>query len=184
MPFDPVEDIPDIETKSVHIRTMDLAMKSVVNNARFALKATNLRRSSKDKDLVRLLRDHLSLYTTAHRSIRILLRYAYRNKDYPVISGYLCDYSHIAMRKMLIQSMAEFKHMQMAEKVKTIAKQQAERALFTSYAAIASACALVVVNVKNDHGAKAELREFWQGLAGTSLICKAYWNIYIKDTLH
>lgn len=334
MPFDPVEDIPDLETKGVHIKKMDRAMNSLVNNTRFALKSKNLRRKSKDdKDLVRLLSDHLALYTTCHKSIRILLRYAYRNKDYPVISDatslvreqvekvfsfaawlqnpskyirlylrhdyrkyyeewlllksefggirryhqylheeypaflagirkpaarmrlgpeilvstfaervliyywnnptaknpswfkhrksmrnylsnyfdfptpgliakaiknknqkrflyrwnkdyrHLCDYTHVAMRKMLIQSMSEFKHMEIAEKVRTIAEKQAERTLFTSYAATASACTLVIIRIKNDYGVQAELRDFWQELAGASLICKAYWNIYIKEVL-
>jgi hypothetical protein len=67
--------------------------------------------------------------------------------------------------------------------VETIGKKQAERALFISYAATASACALVIDSVGRDYGAKAELREFWEELANASLLIRPFWNMYVRDIL-
>jgi hypothetical protein len=58
-----------------------------------------------------------------------------------------------------------------------------QRALFTSYAATASASAFVVDNVRNSFGAKAELREFWEELATSSFLCKPFWTMYVEKIL-
>jgi hypothetical protein len=58
-----------------------------------------------------------------------------------------------------------------------------ERALFASWAATASACALAIDRVQNDYGAKAQLMEFWVELSEASLLCRPFWNMYVRDLL-
>lgn len=344
MPYAPIDDIPDIETSGVHIKKLDAAMASVVENVRFALiKPSNLKSHSKDdKELVQLLQDLLLVFLTTHESIRVLLRRAYRRGEYPVVADavslvreqvekiftialllqnppqwikiylrsdyrrhyeewllrkeelghlprhqnylhnlypafleqirtpvasvrvgpeilvsrfaeralkydwdnpggpkpawftrrmkmrapkdrrsvngylteyfefptpgraaskitnalrrtflyrwhkeykYLCAYTHVALGKISLQTLAELKHRDAAEMAKDVGEKQAERALFTSYAATATACALAIVSVHSDYGAKAELREFWEELAGASLLVSPFWNMYIKRIL-
>jgi hypothetical protein len=341
MPYSPVEDIPDIETSSVNIKKRDPLLYEVIESTRFALRHRYnfKKRTTEESTLIAILRSQLLLYKTTHKSIRLVLRHAYREKDYTVVpdassllreqvekiyiialfldnpakwvqryfrsawrtdfEGYcleleeygeierhkeflgkhypeylsrtqririgkvtetivsdfarralkykwenpgderpawfvqaqkrkkkkfnrlrdyirdyfefptpgraasmiknkllksflyrwhkeyssICQYSHVAFGKMTIPVISEFKDMDHAEKLAINGKRLAEKTVFMSHIAAATACALVVNSLKNTYGAKAELREFWEGLYMTSLPGKAFWNMYIKKLL-
>ena len=87
VPYQPVEDVPDIETRRVDIRKRDPQLFSVLESTRFALhhqynfrKATN-----QESSLISILRSQLLLYKTTHMSIRVILARAYRQKDYTLV---------------------------------------------------------------------------------------------------
>ncbi|MBC7931985.1 MAG: hypothetical protein H7Z38_15615 [Rubrivivax sp.] len=345
MPYGPVEDIPGIETSRVNIKKLDPFLYSAIESTRFALRHRYnfKKRTDQESELITILRIQLSLYSITHRSIRILLRRAYRDNDktligdaaslvreqiekiftialildnpvkwmrqylrsswrteymeflleseehgsnpryeehlkerYPehlkrgqrppvpgrktetVVSDFakrtmkynwdnpsgpepqwfrkvmskiknprkrsqrvrdyvrnyfefptpgraagiikdmdlrqflfrwhkeyshVCQYSHVALGKMILPVMSEFKDIEHAEKVKIYGQLIATRVLFTSHTAAATACALVVHALINTCGAKSEVEEYWKELYERSLPSKALWNMYIKDLL-
>lgn len=85
------------------------------------------------------------------------------------------------MRKLAFAEMLKEKRMDVQERIEEFGKENAIRAIHSSYTAAASACALVLNGVSKDYGAKAELRQFWGQLIEFSLLSKALWNMYIKE---
>lgn len=81
----------------------------------------------------------------------------------------------------MFANMLQQKDMASQERIKEYGIECSIRAIHTSYSAAASACLLVLNEVSNDYGAKAELREFWDQLTGFSLFSKALWKMYVND---
>jgi hypothetical protein len=98
------------------------------------------------------------------------------HKDYQ----YLSIYTHVAFGKMILQGMSAMKHMEAGEKIEIYSEKKQEYALFLSHTAIASACTMIAPTFTEDYGATNHLKEFWKLLYNSSLISKAYWNIYAK----
>jgi hypothetical protein len=84
MRFPPVEDIPDIETKSVNINKLDKEMHRLIEDVRFAVTHHDAL-SRRSRELVSSLDDLLVQHQYTHKSMRLLLRHAYRNADYPIV---------------------------------------------------------------------------------------------------
>ncbi|MFL6209834.1 MAG: hypothetical protein ACJ74W_13340 [Pyrinomonadaceae bacterium] len=85
MRFPPVEDIPDIDTTSININKLDRQMNELIQDVRFAVTHDhNLRRRC--RELSSSLDDLLVQHLHTHESMRILLRRAYRQADYPIVS--------------------------------------------------------------------------------------------------
>ena len=88
--FPPVEDIPDIETSRVNIKTLDPLLYGAVEATRFALRHRHNFKvappAHEEAELIALLRMQLDLFAITHKSIRILLRRAYREPDKRLIS--------------------------------------------------------------------------------------------------
>lgn len=91
MPYEPVEDIPNIEKVAISARKSDELMWSVINSTRFALNdPSNLKNPSYyNRELSGLLRDQLLMFSITHASIREIVKAAYRKKYYPVIGDTL-----------------------------------------------------------------------------------------------
>jgi hypothetical protein len=90
MRFPAVEDIPDIESSRVNIKKLDPLLYDGVDATRFALRHWNnfkvMPPSNEESDLIALLRVQLDLFAVTHKSIRILIRRAYRQPDKKLIS--------------------------------------------------------------------------------------------------
>ena len=90
MRFPAVEDIPDIDTKRVNIKTLDPLLNTIVENTRFALRHRHNFKVMPplyfESELIALLRTQLTLFAVTHKSIRILLRRAYREPDKRLVS--------------------------------------------------------------------------------------------------
>jgi hypothetical protein len=88
--FPTVEDIRDIETSKVNIKTLDPLLYSATESIRFALRHLNnfkvMPPKRDERDLIALLRMQLELFAVTHKSIRALLRKAYREPDKRLIS--------------------------------------------------------------------------------------------------
>lgn len=97
--------------------------------------------------------------------------------------SHICQYSHVALGKMMLPVLCEYKDMKHAEMVKEFGDRLAARVLFTSHTAAATSCALIVNSLVNTYGAKAEVRDYWKEMYGRSLPAKALWNMYVKDLL-
>jgi hypothetical protein len=111
---------------------------------------------------------------------RNLKRFLYRwHKEYSFIS----QYSHVTLEKVTIPMMNEYKDISHTEKVKINGVQLSERTVFTSHIAAATSCALILSALKQTYGAKNTLKEFWAELYGSSLLGKAFWNMYVKGLL-
>lgn len=87
MPYNKVEDIPGIDSSSVDIKKTDALMAESVQATRFALKHRyNFKKKVADESaLIYFLSSNLLLYTTTHKSVRLLVSHAYRKKDYPIV---------------------------------------------------------------------------------------------------
>ncbi|CAN5632505.1 hypothetical protein BH20ACI3_BH20ACI3_15920 [soil metagenome] len=83
------------------------------------------------------------------------------------------------MRKLAFAEMIKTKNMAAQERIREYGIECATRAIYTSYTAVASSCALVLNGVSNNYGAKLELKEFWARLIDFSLFSKALWNMYV-----
>ncbi len=88
--FPTVEDIPDIETSKVNIKILDPLLYGATESTHFALRHLNNFKVTPPKrderDLIALLRMQLELFAVTHKSIRMLLRKAYREPDKRSIS--------------------------------------------------------------------------------------------------
>lgn len=84
MPYDPVEDIPNIETFGFDVRKVHPLMRQVVTTARIALNhGGNFRkRRIYEKELRSYLRNQLLMAVTTEINIQTLLRFNIR-KDFP-----------------------------------------------------------------------------------------------------
>jgi hypothetical protein len=130
------------------------------------------------------LRDYFDFPTPGNAALRIgdldLRRFLGRwHKEYQ----YLCTYSHVALGKMVLQFMNQFKNVESTQMLQISARKQAERALFLSYTAAASACALVSTILANRYGENHNLRSFWETLSKSSLLSKVLWNMYVRNLL-
>jgi hypothetical protein len=96
---------------------------------------------------------------------------------------YLCEYSHVSLGKMVLQTMSGFKDVRSAEKVETLGTKHAERAMFISYTAAASSCAQITKLLSESYGETDQLRSFWDQLQNSSLLSKALWEMHIKNLL-
>ena len=83
----------------------------------------------------------------------------------------------------MFANMVQQKGMTAQVRIKEYGTEGAIRAIHTSYTAAAAACVLVLNEVSNHYGAKAELRQLWDQLIGFSLFSKALWKLYIKDVI-
>jgi hypothetical protein len=90
MKFPAVEDIPDIETSRVNISKLDPFLYDAINATRFALRHWKnfkvMPPPHDESDLIAMLRTQMDLFAVTHKSIRILLRRAYREPDKRLIS--------------------------------------------------------------------------------------------------
>lgn len=82
MPFQPVEDIPNIDTSHIDAVKLDAQMREVIRAFRFAIKQ-NTRYKSEWRGF---LEDQLSVYNTTHNSIRLLVGRALKESYYPLIA--------------------------------------------------------------------------------------------------
>jgi hypothetical protein len=92
-------------------------------------------------------------------------------------------YTHVAFGKILIPTMSEFKGVAHTEKTEINARKLAERTVFLSHIAAATACVLVIDAMANSYGAKTLLRDYWKILNETSLPANVFWNMYISKLL-
>ena len=85
--FGPVEDIPNIEGRGISLPKFDKEMTRMIENCSFAIRsASNLKKKSKEeREVCRLVSDHLNLFVSTHKSLRILLRRAYRQADFTIV---------------------------------------------------------------------------------------------------
>lgn len=118
-----------------------------------------------------------AISTISKKKLKPLL---YRwHKEYSTI----CEYSHVAFGKILIPTMSEYKDWRTTEKTDINGHKLAERTIYLSLLSAGTACALVVQSLKNDYGAKIELKEFWKVLYESSLPGKLFWEGYIQAIL-
>jgi|GEM_PF-5810675 len=97
--------------------------------------------------------------------------------------SFVCQYSHVALGKGMISTLAEFKDWKHAELLEQYAQKLSGRILFMSHIATASACAIIAASLVNSYGSKHELREYWEHLYTRALPAKAFWNLYVKEIL-
>jgi hypothetical protein len=85
MKFPAVEDIPEIETSRVDIKKLDPFLYDALDATRFALRHWKnfkvMPPPYDESDLIAMLRTQMDLFAVTHKSIRILLRRAYREPD-------------------------------------------------------------------------------------------------------
>jgi hypothetical protein len=96
---------------------------------------------------------------------------------------WLCRYSHIALDKVFLEGMSNFKDYHTASEIDRQRTRHMERAAMLSYMAAASACAVVSKILKENYGAVAQLKEFWETLYKTSLLANQLWNLYVRSVL-
>lgn len=87
MPYQPVTDVPDIETKGISIKKLDSVMYETLERTRLALRHRYnfKRRVREESELISILRSQLLLYKSTHQSLRIILAKAYRSKTYSLV---------------------------------------------------------------------------------------------------
>lgn len=87
MPYQPITDVPNIETSAVDAQDLDPMMSSVIEATRFALRQRNnfKKRVAGESELIYILRSQLLLFSTTHKSLRIILASAYNNHDYSLV---------------------------------------------------------------------------------------------------
>jgi hypothetical protein len=140
------------------------------------------KQTKKSSNVYNFVRNYFEFAAPGRSASRIkneaLRRFLYRwHKEYAALS----QYTHVTMRKLAFADMIKTKNMAAQTRIREYGIECATRAIYTSYTAAASSCALVLNGVSNHYGAKAELKEFWEQLIGFSLFSKALWNIYIKE---
>ena len=85
MRFPPVEDISGLETRRFSINTLDRQMHELVRDVRFAV--THSRHLIKrSRELASSLDDLLLQHEYTHRSMRLLLKVAYRESEYVIVA--------------------------------------------------------------------------------------------------
>lgn len=333
--FGPVEDIPNIEGRGISLPKFDKEMTRMIESCSFAIRsASNLKKKSKEeREVCRLVSDHLNLFVSTHKSLRILLRRAHRQADFTIVGDavslgreqvekifilallfdnpdrwllmylrnslrgayeeyllrldeysqiprmktflekdypryietlrkppahlrigpaelvsefalnvveyrwkhpgagkprwmkrkgrikdyldkmfsfptpggairkitskrqrlflsrwhkeyqYLCQYSHVTLRKMMMPVMHQSNNLWIIDKTRVVVVKEMERLAFLSYTATATACALTMNNVKNTFGYDRDVKEFWQKLNEKALLPKALWKLYGKYLL-
>jgi hypothetical protein len=140
------------------------------------------KQTRKNSNVYNYVRNYFEFATPGRSAARIkdesLRRFLYRwHKEYAALS----QYTHVTMRKLAFAEMIQTKNMAAQKRIREYGIECATRAIYTSYTAAASPCALVLNGVSNHYGAKAELKQFWEQLRGFSLFSKAFWNMYIKE---
>jgi hypothetical protein len=87
MPYEPVDDVPGVETNAVDAKELDPMMSSVIEAVRFALRHTHNFKTEPPNglELISILRSQLLLYETTHKSLRLVLARAYDKKDYSIV---------------------------------------------------------------------------------------------------
>jgi hypothetical protein len=138
------------------------------------------KQTKKHSNVFNYIRNYFEFATPGRSAARIkdvpLKRFLYRwHKEYAALS----QYTHVTMRKLAFAEMIKTKNMAAQERIREYGIECATRAIYTSYTAAASSCALVLNGVSNNYGAKVELKEFWEQLIGFSLFSKALWNMYV-----
>jgi len=101
------------------------------------------------------------------------------HKDY----SFICQYSHVAIGKAVLPEMSRVRHLEVVEKTGIYSQHLWERVLMTSFTATASACTLIVAQLRDSYGAKSALKDLWDELESSSLLSRAYWNMYPKKIL-
>ncbi len=87
MPYQAITDVPNIETSAVDAQELDPMMNSVIEATRFALnhRGNFKKQVAGESELIYILRSQLLLFSTTHKSLRIILASAYNNKDYALV---------------------------------------------------------------------------------------------------
>jgi len=85
MRFPPVQDIPHLEKVRSNINTIDLQMHQLVRDVCYAV-THNTELHSRSRELAGSLDDLLVQHTYTHQSMRLLLRQAYRKRDFPIVA--------------------------------------------------------------------------------------------------
>lgn len=87
MHYDPVEDIPGIETLYADFKKLNPLMYELITTTRIALNHRyNVRiRSRYQSELRTHLRSHLQIFGTTHQSIHTLIRFVLRRRYYPSV---------------------------------------------------------------------------------------------------
>lgn len=107
-------------------------------------------------------------------------RFLYRwHKEY----SYFSQYTHLGLEKSILPFMSESKNYYARKRLRESSDRLAERVIFTGYTAIASACTLIIDDLRDSYGARSYLKEFWDRLREASLFSKALWNIYPNKIL-
>jgi hypothetical protein len=138
----------------------------------------------KKQELRNYVRDYFD-FPTPGRAIGLIEKkkikpFLYRwHKEY----SFICQYSHVALGKGMISTLAEFKDWKHAELLEEYSQRLSGRILFTSHSATASACAIIAAALVNSYGSKYELRGYWEQLYTRALPAKAFWNLHIKQIL-
>ena len=115
-------------------------------------------------------------YISSRDRRRFLVRW---HKEY----SYLSEYTHPGLKKTIIPFMNESKNLRVAEKVDINMDYLIGRAFFTSFIATTSACTLIIPELKDDYGAKRQLKEFWGIMNDSSLLSRSLWKIFAENQL-
>ncbi|MBC8032299.1 MAG: hypothetical protein H7Z16_19605 [Pyrinomonadaceae bacterium] len=97
--------------------------------------------------------------------------------------SYFSQFTHIALEKQLIPYMSQHKGAEAVWKTEVSSRNLLEKVIFVSFTSVASACLLITNELRDSYGARANLQELWSQLEQTSLLGRAFWNIYPKKLL-
>lgn len=91
LPYEPVEDIPNLHKKKSSALKTDQAMRDLLNWTRFTLKhPSNLQKASDyKKPITEILTNELFMFTITHYSIREVVSAAEKNKQYALMGDAL-----------------------------------------------------------------------------------------------
>jgi len=95
----------------------------------------------------------------------------------------LSEYSHVLMGKIVPQRIGRDKSVANVEKLQIYGRKHAEAAILASNIAAASLWTVVMPYLRNSYGSRTTTREYWERLAGMSLLAKSLWNLYPSKIL-
>lgn len=79
--------------------------------------------------------------------------------------------------------MSQYKGVKAVWKTEINSRNLLEKVIYISFTSVASACLLILNELRDSYGARANLQELWSELEQTSLLGRAFWNIYPKKLL-
>lgn len=92
--------------------------------------------------------------------------------------SYFSQFTHVSSGKSVIPYMSEFRHLDVVSKMETNAEKLIGEVIFTSFTCVASACTLILPHLRDGYGSRNYLEQFWTHLYKSSLLSKAFWNMY------
>jgi len=111
---------------------------------------------------------------------KTLRKFLYRwHKEY----NYFSQFTHVSLGKQMIPYMVQIKSREVLWKTEVNSDNLTERVIYTSFTAVASACTLILLKLRDPSGATVPLLRFWKELDRTSLFSRAIWNIYPRRNL-